>query len=182
MKWRGWALSLHRDLGYFFAGVVIVYAVSGLVVNHAADWDSSFVIERTDFKLDLPRDRTDITDEIVVENLRRIGEADNYKAFDFPSANKIKIYLQDGSILARLSDGSGTYETIRKRPVLYDFNQLHLNPTTWWRVFSDVFAVCLLFIAVTGIVLPKGRMGLAGRGKWLVGAGLLVPLAAIAST
>jgi len=180
MKWRCWALGLHRDLGYFFTGVVIVYAISGLAVNHAADWDSSFVIERTDLNLDLPTEPADVNDEVVLANLRAIGEAHNYKAFDFPSRSKIKIYLQDGSIMARLSDGRGTYETIRRRPVLYDVNRLHLNPTAWWRLFSDVFAVCLILIAMTGILLPKGRKGLAGRGKWLVGAGLLVPLAAIA--
>ena len=31
---RRWARIIHRDLSYFFAGVVVVYAVSGIVLNH----------------------------------------------------------------------------------------------------------------------------------------------------
>ena len=34
--------SLHRDAGYLAVGLTIVYAVSGLAVNHVSDWDPSF--------------------------------------------------------------------------------------------------------------------------------------------
>jgi hypothetical protein len=48
MKWRSWALVIHRDLGYFFTGVIVIYAVSGLAVNHADDWDANFIVEERD--------------------------------------------------------------------------------------------------------------------------------------
>jgi hypothetical protein len=179
MKWRSWALVIHRDLGYFFTGVIVIYAVSGLAVNHADDWDANFIVEERDVALDLPRERYEVTEEHVRANLVSLDAADDYRSHDFPSPQKIKIYLADGSILARLTDGQGTYETIRRRPVFYYLNALHLNPAKWWKIFSDVFAVALILIVMTGLLLPRGRLGLAGRGKWLVGAGILAPLAAL---
>jgi uncharacterized membrane protein YhdT len=44
---------------------------------------------------------------------------------------------------------------------------------------ADTYAVLLLVMAVTGLFVLKGRKGLAGRGKWFVLAGLVVPLAFI---
>ena len=39
---------MHRDLGYLAVGLTVVYALSGLAVNHIADWDPNFVdYERT---------------------------------------------------------------------------------------------------------------------------------------
>jgi uncharacterized protein len=179
MKWRSSALVIHRDLGYFFTGVIVIYAVSGLAVNHADDWDANFIVEERKVMLDLPRERYDVTEEQVRTNLVSLGAAEDYRSHDFPSPQKIKIYLVNGSILARLSDGQGTHETIRRRPVLYHLNALHLNPAKWWKIFSDVFAVALILIVITGLLLPRGRQGLAGRGKWLVGAGIIAPLAAL---
>lgn len=179
MKWRAWALTLHRDLGYFFTGVLLVYAFSGLAVNHVDDWDPSFAVERREVRFELPRDRAQVTEEAVLALLEPLGEANNLRGFDFPSASKVKIYLKDGSIVARLADGRAEYESIRRRPLLYHANALHLNPVKWWKAFSDVFAVGLIVIAITGVCVARGRYGLAGRGKWLIGAGLVAPLAAM---
>lgn len=177
MRWRRWLIAVHRDLGYFFTGVLVLYAASGLAVNHIDDWNPNFAIERRSVTLDLPTDRAQITEQIVLDNLEPLGEAENLRGFDFPSARRVKIYLKDGSILASLADGRGEYESIRRRPLLYQANALHLNPARWWKAFSDAFAVGLIVIAVTGLFIARGTQGLAGRGKWLVGAGLAAMLA-----
>jgi hypothetical protein len=41
---------------------------------------------------------------------------------------------------------------------------------------GDFFAVSLVFFAVSGLFMVKGKNGLAGRGKWLLLAGILIPL------
>ncbi|RIK80520.1 MAG: hypothetical protein DCC67_09265 [Planctomycetota bacterium] len=179
MTCRRLVLVLHRDLGYFFTGVIMLYAVSGLAVNHVDQWNPSFSVDRRAVTLDLPTDRSLVTEEIVAENLARLGETGNLRGYDFPSASRVKIYLKDGSIVARLRDGRGEYESIRRRPLLFEANSLHLNPARWWRVFSDVFAVGLIVIAATGLFIARGSQGLAGRGKWLVAAGMIAPLAAM---
>lgn len=175
-KARYWMRVFHRDLGYFFAGAVMLFAVSGLAVNHAGDWDPDFVVEHHPVALHFRGAPGDPPDEVVRQAL---GDLDMvvgaYRTHDFPSKYQVKIYLEDGSILADRHTGKGSYETVRPRPVLYAFNRLHLDPATWWLVFSDVFAVSLLILAITGILLLRGKHGLLQRGKWLVGAGLIAP-------
>ncbi|RIK81639.1 MAG: hypothetical protein DCC68_08255 [Planctomycetota bacterium] len=179
MTLRKWIVAVHRDVGYFFTGVVVVYAISGISVNHADDWNSNFIVEQSDVRLDLPRNRAEIDVHTVAQALGPLGEADNLRSYAFPSAEKIKVYLKDGDIVAGLGDGYGVRETIRRRPVLHHFNMLHVNPETWWLLFSDIFAGALVLIALTGLFIARGRYGLTGRGKWLVGAGLIAPLAAM---
>ncbi|NLZ94386.1 MAG: peptidase, partial [Bacteroidales bacterium] len=31
---RKWSRIIHRDLSFFFSGVIIIYAISGFVLNH----------------------------------------------------------------------------------------------------------------------------------------------------
>ena len=40
--WRPLLRSLHRDAGYLAVGFTVIYALSGLAVNHIADWDPNF--------------------------------------------------------------------------------------------------------------------------------------------
>ena len=48
---RRWARIIHRDLSYFFAGVVVVYAVSGIVLNHKRDFNSNYSVRRTELQM-----------------------------------------------------------------------------------------------------------------------------------
>ncbi|NVB80363.1 MAG: hypothetical protein HOV81_18360, partial [Kofleriaceae bacterium] len=45
-----------------------------------------------------------------------------------------------------------------------------------WTYVADAFAVALIVLAITGMLRMKGDRGLLGRGKYFVGAGLLVPV------
>lgn len=179
MKWRGWTRILHRDLGYFFAGVVLIFCVSGLAVNHVADWDPNFRVERSAVHLDLPTRKADITEAKVREALATVDQCGEYRAMDFPTDHQMKVFLSDGSMLISLRDGAGMYEMVRRRAILYSANRLHLNPKGWWLAFSDVFAVALMVIAITGLIMLRGSKGFLGRGKWFVGAGVVVPLLAL---
>ena len=44
---RKWLRILHRDLGYLVAGLTIVYAISGIAVNHVQDWNPNISVERS---------------------------------------------------------------------------------------------------------------------------------------
>jgi hypothetical protein len=76
-----------------------------------------------------------------------------------------------------LPTGNVIVENTRKRPVLYEMNQLHVNaPKKWWTLIADIFAVCLIFIASSGFLMLRGKNGFLGRGKWFVAFGVLVPV------
>ncbi len=44
IKWRKWNKAVHRDFGYFFFGMVIIYSLSGIAINHIKDWNPNYVI------------------------------------------------------------------------------------------------------------------------------------------
>ena len=48
-RWRAWLRAIHRDVGYLAVGFTIIYAVSGIAINHRGDSfnpDQSTSIER----------------------------------------------------------------------------------------------------------------------------------------
>jgi uncharacterized membrane protein YhdT len=41
---------------------------------------------------------------------------------------------------------------------------------------ADFFAASLIFLALSGLFIVKGKRGLAGSGKWYLIAGILAPV------
>lgn len=176
---RKWSRVIHRDLSYFFAGVILIYAVSGVVLNHKKDFNSDYVIrqERLLIPGDFPKDQPDFTREYVLSLLEPLGEGDHYTKHYFPDERQMKVFIKGGSsLVVDIHTGKALFESVKKRPVLSALNRLHYNPGRWWTVFSDVFAVSLVVITVSGVVMVKGKKGLWGRGGIELVGGILVPL------
>jgi hypothetical protein len=75
-----------------------------------------------------------------------------------------------------LDDGFLTIERTTKRPFFNQMNFLHYDPKLWWTLFSDVFAVALIFLAISGLFILKGKNGLKWRGAILATVGLILPI------
>ena len=43
---------IHRDLGYFFTGMIIIYTVSGIALNHRNDWNPNYSITTRTLTID----------------------------------------------------------------------------------------------------------------------------------
>lgn len=181
-KFRKINRALHRDLGYFFTGVTILFGVSGLAVNHVDHWNPDFIVGHHEVEMKLPHTRTQISISHIKAAVAQLDTKGRLRSYDFPSDQRIKIYFDDGAIVADLETGHGSYETVRRRPVLNQINFLHLHPAGWWRIFSDVFAISLILMAISGLFVLTGRNSFSSRGKWLAGCGLLAPLGAILMT
>ncbi len=177
MKWRKLNRILHRDLGYFFFGMTVIYALSGIALNHIDDWNPSYSIETQKVQLhNIPDNKSQVNRDYAREVAAEFGEADHFKNYYFPEANTMKVFLDDGSITLNLKDGSGKLEKSSRRPVFYEVNWLHYNPNNWWTWFSDIYAGGLIIIAVTGLFILRGKQGIKGRGAWLTAAGVLLPI------
>src|SRR5262245_48586116 len=69
--WRPLLRGLHRDAGYLVVGFTLVYAVSGLAVNHIADWDPNFRSYRSVRQVPAPLPADDAA--AAGQVLRRLG-------------------------------------------------------------------------------------------------------------
>lgn len=175
---RRWARIIHRDLSYFFAGVVIIYAVSGIVLNHKRDFNSDYSIRRSEVQLPgtFPQPQ-EVDSQTAREMLRAVDPEARYAKHYASGEDRIKIFVAGGSILeVELQSGKAVYEKLSRRPIISSMNRLHYNPNRWWTRFSDVFAVSLLLITLTGLVMVPGRNGLKGRGGIELAAGIAIPI------
>mgnify|MGYP000292259224 CR=1 FL=1 len=157
---RKWSRPVHRDLSFFFSGVLLIYAVSGFMLNHKRDFNSDYSVRRTElvFAQEIPRAEQEWTRARAEELLLRVGEEGNYLKHYFPEPDRLKVFIRGGSSLTvDLASGHAVYESIRKRPVLSSLNRLHYNPSRWWTVFSDVFLAGLIVIVLSGLVMMPPR-------------------------
>lgn len=176
MKWRKWNRIIHRDFGFLFFGMTLIYAISGIAINHINDWNPSYDIERKTYNIDLTKYNGSISKSEVLDILDSIGESDNYKKHYRPNNNSIKIFIKDGSLTINKNSGDAVFERVTRRPILHQMNYLHYNPGKWWTYFSDFFAIALIIIAVSGLFIIKGKKGISGRGAWLTGLGIIIPI------
>ncbi|MFR5870794.1 MAG: PepSY-associated TM helix domain-containing protein [Alistipes sp.] len=176
---RRWSRAVHRDLSFFFGGIVLIYAISGFTLNHKHDFNAEYAIHNT---ASVPKERsrkanTTTRKNCVLSMLEPLGEATAYTKHYFPDSTHRKRLSEAGRrwwstcVPARPSTNR-----LRKRPLLSVMNRLHYNPGRWWTVFSDVFAGSLVLITLTGLVMVHGGKGLWGRGGIELVAGILFPL------
>lgn len=175
-KVRKWLRVIHRDLSYIFAGMLLVYAISGIALNHKDSFNSQYSISRTEYALPATP-RTDVSQTTVDEWLAACGVSGQEIQHYFPNDNTLKVFLKGNSnLVVDLSTGNATLEQVKKRPVLGSLSKLHYNPGKAWTCFSDVFAVSLILIILTGIFMLKGKHGLVGIGGIEFLIGILIPL------
>jgi hypothetical protein len=168
----------HRDVGYFLSGLIIIYCISGLALNHVNDWNPDHIIVKKKIRVDRVYAPGEITPEVVAKFGALVGEED-FKIRDFPTESQVKIYYDNASLLVDLKTREGEYERLSRRPVFFETNLLHRNSVKGWKWAADLFSVLLILLTLTGMFILKGKNGIWGRGKWLVIAGMVPPVLAL---
>lgn len=177
---RKWSRTIHRDLSFFFAGLILIYATSGIFLNHKRDFNAEYSIKQYEFRVGDGQalDAKDYDAERVkAELLSPYKEEHNYTKHYYPKPGRMKVFLKGGSSMELdMNTGIGLYESVKKRPFIIEINRLHYNPNKWWTVFSDIFAVSLIIITITGLIMNRGKKGIWGRGGIELIAGIIIPL------
>jgi hypothetical protein len=166
----------HRDLGYLITGMTIIYAISGIALNHKHDWNPNYIIDNRTFATEAGIARESLSDETAQEILKDIGGDFKYKTYYYPAGNVLTIFVEGGSVRINTSTGRGEVEKISKRPLFYQVNFLHYNPGVWWKYFSDIFCLALILVTITGLFIIKGKNGITRRGAILTAIGIILPL------
>lgn len=174
LNWRKWNRAIHRDFGYFFLGMTIIYGLSGIALNHLKDWNSNYQIIQQEISI-TPLSYTPGKEEIL-NILDEYDEKENYKNHYFPNQNIIKIFIEDGTVVINLSTGEGMLEKTKRRPLFREVNYLHYNPIIYWTWYSDIFSGALILLGITGILIPRGTKSISKRGAWLTLLGIAIPL------
>jgi uncharacterized protein len=177
MNWRKLNRAIHRDIGYFFFGMCIIYGISGIALNHRHQWNPNFIINQQDYQLDINQFSIQDPDKSLAMELLTTLDGNYTYRTHLLIGQGIRIFIEGGTYTVNLNTGRAQLETIRKRPVFNEFNFLHYNtPKKIWTWFSDLFAAALVVLAATGLFVLKGKHGLAHRGIYLATAGIIIPM------
>jgi uncharacterized protein len=177
INWHKVNNVLHRDVGYFFVGMTIIYSISGIALNHISDWDPNYIIRNETVQVQKTTLHPGMSRQEVVKVVEELGIDNKLKKHYYPNAQTLKVFLDGGSLTMDIQSGEGILEAVSRRPVFYEMNFLHYNHSKFlWTWFSDIFAVGLVLLAITGLFVLKGKNGLKRRGVWFALTGIIVPL------
>ena len=176
MNWRKWNHALHRDIGYLCVGLTIVYALSGIAVNHIRDWNPNYKTTRTVTQVMPSKFRGVISEEQVFQLLRQLGEKSSYENIFQHDPESVVIFVDGRTIDYHFPSGKVVHERLEPRGFWHQVNFLHLNhPKKAWTWMADIYAGGMILLALTGLLLlPKGKM--RKRCVILTAAGCGIPI------
>jgi hypothetical protein len=151
--------ALHRDIGFFVVGLIILYSLSGIVL----------IYRDTDFLKHEAQIEKKLSPNLQVSEL---GAMLRLKDFKVLKTEGDILYFPNGSYNAL----TGVAEYTRKElPVWLDkFCNLHKtasqNPAHW---FTTVFGALLFFLAISSFWMFKAGTRLFRRGIIIAGTGIV---------
>jgi uncharacterized protein len=176
--WRAWLRAIHRDVGYFAIGFTVIYAISGIAQNHIADWgDVSYAASERTFAIDKIGDG--VPDDVAI---KRVADAAKLgpPSSTLRAGDEIRLGYASGAQVTMI----GTQVTVQareRRAFIGLANWLHkARGKKAWKYVADLYALCLLYLAGSGIFMIKGRNGLRWRGAIVIGVGIAVPMLYVA--
>lgn len=175
MKIRKLLRVLHRDIGYFITGIVLIYAISGIALNHRKDWNPHHIIVQEEIEIENVHGRSFGKKKVlcILDNFEHVPV---YKKHYIASNGLLKVFVENGMVIYNPRTGIAEMELLEKRPVFYQINKLHIAGTKRiWVWISDIMSVLLIFVAVSGLFLVKGKNSISGRGLWYTLLGFVIP-------
>lgn len=167
--------SLHRDIAYFYVGLLLAFSFSGIILNHRQDWyPMNYTYDSREVALTLPTNEKEITKEYLINATKGFeSEYDGHRI----RYGSLRVYFKGNGILdMKLNESNGTLEFKRKVPLIGHTMYLHKSTNNFWIWYSDIFGAAMIVIAITGMLIPAGKKGFKKRGWKLAVLGLLFPL------
>ena len=168
--------DLHRDLGYFYIGLIVSFAFSGLMMNHREFWHpDKYTTETKAIEVQLPEE-SEINEKFAEDLGKKLGVDDKMRRH-MVKKGTLKISFEKHDIEIDMKTGKGEIVSFIKTPIISQSMSLHKNTSNFWIYYSDIFAISLITIALTGTIMIKaGKFSWKNRGWKLAVAGVVFPL------
>jgi hypothetical protein len=176
-RWRGWLRSFHRDFGYLAIGFTVIYAISGIAQNHIEDWgDVSY--KATERTLTIPAIPDSTPDEVALATVAKAAGLGTPTS-KLRAGDEIRLEYANGSKVTAIGPNV-TVQSRSRRAFIGAANWLHTaRQKHGWKYAADAYAVLLLYLAISGIFMLKGKLGFKWRGAVLISIGVAVPMTAV---
>ena len=164
--------SLHRDLGYLFIGLTLIYAFSGiLLVLKKDEQNPSYreIMMEKDAKANL------MPDELKAYWKENFSDAPKLTRV-IPTDEVYNIYVKGGLGEYHPCSGKIQITTFKKVPVYKFVNDIHYNSGKRFSSMAVIYAIVLIFFAISGAIMVKGKKGFMKRGVWFMIIGFIIPI------
>jgi uncharacterized protein len=169
------ARNTHRDIAYFYLGLIIAFAFSGIFLNHRQAWNPRrYTTETKEFSTS-PIVKDSVNERFIARFTNEQTIDDNFRRFSF-NDNQLRISYVNHDVDIDILTGQGKIVTYKTTPVLGQMTKLHVDTSKWWIYYSDIFGIGMLVIAFTGMFIEKGKNSFRSRGWWLAVIGIIFPL------
>jgi hypothetical protein len=170
------ARNLHRDLGYFYIGLIISFALSGILMNHRDQFHAEkYNVETKNIEVKLPNKEA-ISEDFAKNIIKQFDVADTYRKHKI-KGETLRISFKNTDVEVDINTGKGELTTYNKTPIISQMMKLHKSTSNWWIYYGDIFGLSLITIAITGaIMIPAGKFSFKNRGWKLALAGVIIPL------
>lgn len=170
------ARNTHRDIAYFYLGLIIAFSFSGIFLNHRRLWHpSKYTYNTKEIVTKLPDNQELINEEFISSFTSENEINDQLRRFQVTESELIISYVNN-DVSINLSSGAGKITTYKTTPILGQMTKLHVDTSQWWIYYSDLFGVAMLTIAITGMFIQTGDKSFQKRGWKLALAGIIFPL------
>lgn len=170
------ARNTHRDLAYFYLGLIIAFSFSGIFLNHRQSWHPRrYQYNAQEIELQSLINKDSINDQYISLFTKEFNIDDQVRRFSI-DGNTLKISYVSNDVQIDLTTGRGKIESYRTTPILGQMTKLHVDTSKWWIYYSDIFGAAMLVIAFTGMFIQKGENSFWGRGWKLALVGIIFPL------
>ena len=170
------ARNLHRDLGYFYIGLIISFAFSGILMNHREYWHpEKYTVENKAIAVKLPPEE-EISEKYAEELGKKLGIDDKIRRHNVKKGT-FKISFEKHDVEIDMETGKGEIVSFVKTPIISQTMKLHKSTSNWWIYYSDIFGIFLILIAITGtLMVTHGKNTFKRRGWKLAVAGIIFPI------
>jgi len=170
------AKNIHRDLGYFYIGLIISFAISGILMNHREQFHAEkYNVETKNIEVNMPKKEA-ISVDFAKNIIKQFNLEDTYRKHKV-KGETLRISYKNTDIEVDINTGKGELTTYNKTPLISQMMKLHKSTSNWWIYYGDIFGLSLITIAITGaIMIPAGKFSFKNRGWKLALAGIVFPL------
>ena len=167
--------NTHRDLAYFFLGLIIAFSFSGIFLNHRQKINSRrYKAEIKELSI-APIVKDSVNDAFIGIFTKTQLIEDEFRRFNFID-NNLHITYANHDVDVDINTGKGSVVTYKTIPLLGQMTKLHQDTSQWWIYYSDIFGAAMLTLAITGMFIEKGKGSFQSRGWKLALLGVLFPL------
>lgn len=171
------ARNTHRDIAYFYIGLIISFSLSGIFLNHRRVWHPmKYKYNTEEITLNQKVTADQVTDDYIKSFSQEFKIDDQLRRYAVDDNNVLRIAYTDHDVQVNLNSGKGEIGEFRQTPLLGQMTELHVTTNKWWIYYSDVFGIAMLTIALTGMFIVKGQNSFRKRGWKLALIGIIFPL------